>query len=117
MCFGWYGIESNVPVSELGLLVQRVSAWEMLTGESLRWPPSVGRTGSRVGSWNRKGRSAGRSRKFLKRPLGGAFLGGRKSAFWRERKKVNRWEERSGSISAPQSVSLVDPQSEGACDG
>ena len=82
---------------------------------------------SREGSRNRKGRSARRSRRFLERPLGGAFLGGRKSAFGRERKKVNRWEERSGSISAtggsscsrdvteeaPHSVSLVDPQSEG----
>ena len=99
MCFGWYGIESNVPVSELGFRVQRVSAWGMLTGDSLGWQPSVGRTGSREGSRNRKGRSAGRSRRFLERPLGGAVLGGRKSAFGRERKKVNRWEERSGSIS------------------
>ena len=49
MCFGWYGIESNVQVSELGFRVQRVSAWGMLTGDSLGLQPSVGRTGSREG--------------------------------------------------------------------
>ena len=61
---------------------------------SLRWED-----GFSSGSRNRKGRSAGRSRRFLERPLGGAVLGGRKSAVERERKKVNRWEEPSGSIS------------------
>ena len=82
MCFGWNGIESNVPVSKLGLRDQRVSAWEMLTGDSLHWQPSVGRTCSREGPGIEKGRSAGRSRRFLERPLGGAVLGGRKSPRW-----------------------------------
>ena len=59
MCFGWYGIESNVPVSELGFRVRRVSAWGMLTGDSLRWQPSVGRTGSREGPGIEKGAPLG----------------------------------------------------------
>ena len=55
MCSGWYGIESNVPVTELGFRFQRVSAWGMLTGDSLGWQPCVGRTGSREGPGIEKG--------------------------------------------------------------
>ena len=99
MCFGWYGIESNVPVSELGFWVQRVSAWEMLTGDSLRWQPSVGRTGSREDPGIEKGVPLGGVEDFWSGFWEVRFLGGRKSPVGRERKKVNRCEEPSGSIS------------------
>ena len=63
-----------------GSRVQRVSAWWMLTGDSLGWQPSVGRTGSRQGSRNRKGRSAVED--FWSGRWEVRFLGGRKSTRW-----------------------------------
>ena len=58
-------------------------------GRVLVWGPGIG-----------KGAPLGGVENFWSGRWEVRFLGGRKSAFGRERKKVNRWEEPSGSISA-----------------
>ena len=99
MCFGWFGMESNVPVSAVGLRDQRVSAWGMLTGHSLGWQPSVGRTGSREGPGIEKGAPLGGVEDFCSGRWEVRFSGAERARVGRERKKVNRWEEPPGSIS------------------
>ena len=71
----------------------------MLTGDSLGWQPSVGRTGSREGPGIEKGAPLGGVEDFWSGRWEVRFSGAERAPVGRERKKVNRWEEPSGSIS------------------
>ena len=72
---------------------------EMLTGDSLGWQPSVGRTGSRERPGIEKGAPLGGVEDFWSGRWEVRFQGAERAPVGRERKKVNRWEKPSGSIS------------------